>query len=100
MKNQIFINNQYEYDYDCTEKGLSKMHTLYYAPVEPWNDDLHNKPALVIEDFGDGLNVITRLNCKHIEYVEADQLLILLKIINTDPLYNCVYEIGTKKPLL
>lgn len=100
MKNQIFIDNQYEYDYDCIEKGKKKIHTLYYAPTESWSDELHNKPAITIEDFGDGLNIVTKLNYKHLEYTEADQLLILLKIINTDPFYNCVYEIGTKKPLL
>lgn len=99
MKNQIFINNQYEYDYDCIEKGVKKIHTLYYSPVETWSEELHNKSALVIEDFGNGLNIVTRLSYKYLEYIEADQLLILLKIINTDPLYNCVYEIGTKKLL-
>jgi hypothetical protein len=99
MKNQIFIDNQYEYDYDCIEKDKKKIHTLYYSPVEPWSEELHNKPALVIEDFGDGLNIVTKLNYEKLNYVEADHLLILLKIINTDPLFNCVYEIATKKPL-
>ena len=100
MKNQIFIDNQYEYDYDCVEKGKKKIHTLYYAAVEAWSEDLYNQPALTIEDTGDGFNIVTKLNYEELEYNEADQLLILLKIINTDPLYNCVYEIGTKKLLL
>ena len=100
MKNQIFIDNQYEYEYDCIKKGKKEIHTLYYAAVEGWSDELHNKPALTIEDFGDGFNIVTKLNYKELEYNEADQLLILLKIINTDSLYNCVYEIATKKPLL
>lgn len=99
MKNQIFIDNQYEYDYDCIEKGKKKIHTLYYSPVEAWSDELHNKPALVIEDFGDGLNIVTRLSYKHLEYIEADQLLILLKVINNNPPFQSVYEIGTKKLL-
>ena len=100
MKNQIFIDNQYEYDYDCIGESKKEIHTLYYAPTESWSDELHNQPALTIEDFGDGFNIVTKLNYEELEYNEADQLLILLKIINTDPLYNCVYEIGTKEPLL
>ena len=99
MKNQIFIDNQYEYDYDCIEKDKKKIHTLYYSPVEPWSEELHNKPALVIEDFGDGLNIVTRLSYKYLEYIEADQLLILLKVINSNPPFQSVYEIGTKKLL-
>jgi hypothetical protein len=99
MKNQIFIDNQYEYEYDCKEEGKKKIHTLYYAAVESWSDELHNEPALTIEDTGDGFSIVTKLNYQKLDYVEADQLLILLKIINTDPLFNCVYEIATKKPL-
>ncbi len=100
MKNQIFIDNQYEYEYDCKEEGKKKIHTLYYAAVETWSEHLHDKPALIIEDFGDGLNIVTKLNYENLNYVDADHLLILLKIINTDPLFNSVYEIATKKPLL
>ena len=99
MKNQIFIDNQYEYEYDCIEEGKIKIHTLYYAAVEGWNDELHNEPAITIEDTGDGFNIVTKLNYEELDYVEADQLLILLKIINTNPPFNSVYEIGTKKLL-
>ncbi len=99
MKNQIFIDNQYEYDYDCTEKGKKKIHTLYYAAVEGWNENLHNQKALTIEDTGDGFSIVTKLNYKHIDYSEADQLLILLKIISSNPPFQNVYEIGAKKLL-
>jgi hypothetical protein len=100
MKNQIFVNNQYEYDYDCVKgKNKKEIHTLYYAAVENWSDELHNKASLIIEDTGDGFSIVTKLNYEHLDYIEADQLLVLLKIINTNPLFNSVYEIGTKKLL-
>ena len=99
MKNQIFIDNQYEYEYDCIEEGKKKIHTLYYAAVESWSDELYNKPAITIEDTGDGFNIVTKLNYKELDYIEADQLLILLKVINSTPPFQCVYEIGNKKLL-
>jgi hypothetical protein len=99
MKNQIFINNEYEYDYDCIKKGKKEIHTLYYAAVETWTEALHDKPVMIIEDNGDGINVVTKLNYKNIDYLDVNHLLILLKIINSQPPYQNVYEIGTKQLL-
>lgn len=99
MKNQIFVNNEYEYDYDCVIKGKKEIHTLYYAAVEAWNDELHNKPLMTIEDTGDSLNIVTKINYKDVDYLTSDHLLILLKIINSKPPFENVYEIGTKKLL-
>ena len=99
MKNQIFVDNQYEYDYDCVVNGKKEIHTLYYAAVETWNEMLHNKPAIIIKDTGDGFNIVTKLNYKDLDYLNADHLLILLKIINTRQTYPNVYEIGTKQLL-
>ena len=99
MTNQIFVNGQYEYDYNCVKKSKKEIHTLYYAAVECWNDELHNQPAMSIEDNGDGINIVTKLSYKEISYIQADHLLILLKIINSKPPFQSIYEIGTKKLL-
>jgi hypothetical protein len=72
---------------------------LYYAAVETWNELLYNKPAMIIEDFGDGLNIVTKLNYKELDYLNADHLLIVLKIINSKPPFENIYEIGTKQLL-
>lgn len=98
MKQQVFVNNQYEYDYTLTKDDEGNdIHTLTYSDVDSWDNSVKNTVAMKIKDFGDGLSIVTKINQKILLYTEADELLILLKIINSDATLNNVHEIGTKR---
>jgi len=98
MKQQVFVNNEYDYDYELTKDDEGNdIHTLTYSDVESWDDSVKNTAAMQIEDFGNGLCIVNKINQNNLLYSEADELLILLKIINSDPTINNVHEIGTKR---
>ena len=88
MKKQIFVDDIHEYDYELIDDN---RHTLYYSNEEQWNDHIKGYVALQIVDDGNGL--IIKFNEKNrIDYSEAEQLYILLKLINQP----AKYEISTK----
>jgi hypothetical protein len=93
MKQQIFIDGEYQYDYE--KKG--ENHILSYCDAEFWSVGTRNTEALVIKDDGDKLSIRTafRIKRNQIDYDEAERLEILFRIINSNP----TYEIGTKEPL-
>jgi hypothetical protein len=98
MKQQVFVNNEYDYDYELTKNDEgNNVHTLTYSDVESWDNSVKNTVAMQIEDHGNGLCIATKLNQRNLLYTEADELLILLKIINSDATLNNVHEIGTKR---
>jgi hypothetical protein len=92
MKQQIFIDDVHEYDYEFLQTGNGKLHNLYYSNGGEWTDHIKGKIAMVIKDDGNGLEGD---ESGRIDYHEAEQLFILLKLIN--PVQK--YEIGTKKLL-
>ena len=92
MKQQIFVDDVHEYDYLELTKGDVTHHILYYSNAEQWSDIIKNKIAMDIKDNG---NELERDESGKINYHEAEQLFILLKLIN--PIQK--YEIGTKKLL-
>jgi hypothetical protein len=94
MKQQIFIDDIYEYDYEEITQGDVIYHILYFSNTEQWNDHIKGKIAMTIEDDENGLKVYFDENGR-IDYAEAERLFILLKLIN--PVQK--YEIGTKKLL-
>lgn len=99
-KQQVFVNNEYEYDYQLTiNSDGNEIHTLSYADVDSWDNSVKNTAAMEIEDHGNGLCIATKLNQRNLLYTEADHLLIMLKIINCAPGLRNVHEIGTKKIL-
>ena len=89
MKQQIFIDDVHEYDYELIDDN---RHTLYFSNADQWNDHIKGKIAMVIKDTGNGLEGD---ESGKIDYHEAEQLFILLKLIN--PIQK--YEIAEKKLL-
>jgi len=90
MKQQIFVDDIHEYDYELIDE---RLHTLYYNGVQ-WSSHVIGKVAMQIKDDGNGL--IINFNDKNrIDYSEAEQLFILLKLIDN----KAKYEIGTKRLL-
>jgi hypothetical protein len=91
MKKQIFVDDNYDYDYQVVNDNV---HTLSRSYASQWPDHVRGEVALKIEDDGNGL--VVRFNEKgRIDYSEAEQLFILLKLI----IDQAKYEISTKQPL-
>ena len=94
MKQQIFIDDIHEYDYEFLQTGNWKLHNLYYSNGGEWTEQVKGMVAMSIRDDGNGLEEIDK-SSNRINYSEAEQLFILLKLIN--PIQK--YEIATKKLL-
>lgn len=95
MKQQIFVDDVHEYDYELSDDNL---HTLYYSNGSEWVENVKGMVANTVINDGNGL--IIRL-CEdsnatvRLDYSQAERLFILLKLINQP----AKYEIGTKQTL-
>ena len=95
MKQQIFIDDIHEYDYELVEDSLHNLqHVLTYSNGEQWTNLYKGVVASTIKDDGNGL-ILSLYNKEKLDYSEAERLLILLKLI-TQP---AKYEIAEKKLL-
>jgi hypothetical protein len=84
----IIVDKKYEYDYNLDRN----YHELYYSDNGEWSypGDL----ALRITDDGNGLAVTTEdEGLVYLDYDTAEKLLILLKLINRET----IYEVVTKR---
>ena len=94
-REEIYINGRHEYDYHKHEisKNIT-VHTLYYSDDEEWSDHLKKKVAMQLVDNSEDIEIIG-INAKtHIDYLEAEQLHILLRLSST----HCVYQIAEPTP--
>jgi hypothetical protein len=94
MKQQIFIDDVHEYDYEFLQTGNGKLHNLYYSNGSEWTEHVKGMVAMSIKDDGNGLEGMDG-SSNRINYSEAEQLFILLKLINSP----AKYEIAEKKLL-
>jgi len=82
----ILVDKKHEYDYEVNDN----VHTLRYSDNGEWT--YLKEVAMKIVDDGNGL--VIKFNEKgRIDYGEAEQLLILLKMINKDTKYEMVTKI-------
>jgi hypothetical protein len=93
MKNQIFVDGVYEYDYELVD---DTKHTLYYAKTDQWTSHIRGEIAFQLKDDGNGFKIMTKFADKNrIDYSEVEYLRILLTLSNTP----VTYEIASLKPL-
>jgi hypothetical protein len=88
---QIIVDNKYEYDYNLE----NNHHELYYSDNGEWSypGDL----ALEVIDDGNGLSVMDEeKQLVYLDYSTAEKLLVLLKLINRE----IIYEVVTKRDRL
>lgn len=88
MKQQIFVDDVHEYDYEILNNNV---HVLYYSNGAEWVNHIKGMAAMSIKDDGNGLDIFFE-ELGRINYSEAERLFILLKLINQP----AKYEIGTK----
>jgi len=91
MKQQIFVNSKYQFDYEVID---GNKHTLYFSNSDYWTNHIKGTIAFQLEDDGNGLKILTNFSKnKRIDYSEAEYLYILLKLIN----HPSHYEIAQKR---
>jgi hypothetical protein len=94
-REEIYINGRHEYDYHKLEAAKNvTVHTLYFSDDVEWGDDTKKQVAMQLVDNGDGVEIIGACTKKHLNYLEAEQLHILLRLAST----HCVYQIAEPAP--
>ena len=90
MKQQIFIDDIHEYDYEL----VGNQHILSYSDASQWSSNVQGYVAMQIVDDGNGL--ISKFREENrIDYAEAERLFVLLKLA----MQPAKYEIAEKKLL-
>ena len=94
-REEIYINSKHEYDYHKLEAAQhATVHTLYFSDNDEWADNLKKQVAMQLVDTGDGIQIIGLCTKKDINYLEAEQLHILLRLASA----HSVYQIAEPKP--
>jgi hypothetical protein len=94
-REEIYINGVHEYDYHKLQVTLDvTVHTLYFSDDEEWSEHIQKQVAMQLVDNGNGIELIGVNSKKIIDYLEAEQLHILLRLASTD----CVYQISEPTP--
>lgn len=95
----IFVDDVHDYDYseDRTENGV--VHMLFRSNGEHWTSHVRETEILSILDTGDGFVFNHGKPKKEMDYSEAFELSILLKIISFNDAGSKI-EISGKKELL
>ena len=94
-REEIYINGTHEYDYHKLEATKeATVHTLYYSDDFEWADHIRKTVAMQLVDTGSGVEIIGLNSKKEINYLEAEQLHILLRLSSV----HCVYQIAEPAP--
>ena len=88
-REEIYINGKHEYDYHKLEASSSvTVHTLYFSDNTEWSENNRNSVAMQLVDDGNGIELIGITTKKQIEYLEAEQLHILLRLSSSHSVYQ------------
>lgn len=94
-REEIYINSRHEYDYHKLEATRNvTVHTLYYSDDEEWGETVKKQVAMQLVDNGNGIEIIGACTKKTLNYLEAEQLHILLRLSST----HSVYQIAEPTP--
>jgi len=88
-REEIYINDKHEYDYHKLRAAEhATVHTLYFSDDDEWADNLKKAVAMQLVDTGDGIQIIGVCTRKEIDYLEAEQLHILLRLASVRSVYQ------------
>jgi hypothetical protein len=88
-REEIYINGKHEYDYhklDATPQAT--VHTLYFSDYIEWAENVRKTVAMQLVDTGNGIELIGINSKKEINYLEAEQLHILLRLSSSHGVYQ------------
>ena len=96
-REEIYINDRHEYDYHKLQATPDiAVHTLYFSDDDSWTEHIKKQVAMQLVDDGNGVEIIGACNKKHISYLEAEQLHILLRLSSSHSVYQ-ITEPAVKK---
>jgi hypothetical protein len=96
-REEIYINDKHEYDYHKLSATPDvTVHTLYFSEDEEWSEKIRKTVAMQLVDDGNGIEIIGINAKKHLDYLEAEQLHILLRLSSTHSVYQ-ITEPAIKK---
>ena len=88
-RQEIYINDRHEYDYHKLQVTPDVIvHTLYYSDDFEWADHIRKTVTMQLLDNGDGIEIIGTCTKKHLNYLEAEQLHILLRLASVRSVYQ------------
>jgi hypothetical protein len=88
-REEIYINGKHEYDYHKLEAtSETTVHTLYFSDDFEWADHIRKTVAMQLVDTGNGIELIGINSKKEINYLEAEQLHILLRLSCSHGVYQ------------
>ena len=94
-REEIYINGRHEYDYHKLQATKeATVHTLYYSDDFEWADHVRKTVAMQLVDTGGGIEIIGVNSKREIDYLEAEQLHILLRLSSS----HSVYKIAEPSP--
>ena len=97
-REEIYINGRHEYDYHKLEATKqATVHTLYYSDDYEWADHVRKTVAMQVVDNGGGIEIIGISTKKEINYLEAEQLHILLRLSSTHSVYQITEPVIKKE---
>jgi len=94
-RQEIYINDRHEYDYHKLQVTPDVIvHTLYYSDDFEWADHIRKTVTMQLIDDGNGIEILSVNTKKHLNYLQAEQLHILLRLSST----HSVYQIAEPTP--
>ena len=97
-REEIYINGKHEYDYHKLKATpQATVHTLYFSDDFEWNEDIRKTVAMQIVDTGEGIEIIGVNSKKQIDYLEAEQLHILLRLSSDNTVYQITEPVIKKE---
>ena len=98
VKKEIYIDGIYEYDYlvDSISSDVT-IYSLYYSQDNTWGNETKGKLAVQLMDDGDGVEINNINICKHIEYLELEQLHVLLRLHAQQSKYEMLDPLAKKE---
>jgi len=97
-REEIYINGRHEYDYHKLEATKeATVHTLYYSDDFEWADHVRKTVAMQLVDNGGGIEIIGACTKKNLDYLEAEQLHILLRLYSSHSVYQITEPVVKKE---
>ncbi len=97
-REEIYINGRHEYDYHKLEATKeATVHTLYYSDDFEWADHVRKTVAMQLVDNGGGIEIIGACTKKNLDYLEAEQLHILLRLSSSHSVYQITEPVVKKE---
>lgn len=89
VKKEIYVDGIFDYVYlvDTISSNVV-IHSLYCSDDDSWGDDVKGKMVIQLMDDGNGVEINNLDLCKQIEYLELEQLHILLRLHSSQSKYE------------